>query len=65
VGQVPPEAILFLAVTKYVETQKQAVASKGSTDDCHVHELEKYYANKAQTYQPHVISTSLLVPPPC
>eukprot|EP00045_Choanoeca_perplexa_P013269 m.149598 g.149598 ORF g.149598 m.149598 type:complete len:182 (+) comp16298_c0_seq1:120-665(+) len=50
------EAILFLAVTKYIESKKNTSEKSGGTAQL-VAELESYYVAKAQTYHPHVIST--------
>eukprot|EP00730_Choanoeca_flexa_P000267 TRINITY_DN10123_c0_g1_i1.p1 TRINITY_DN10123_c0_g1~~TRINITY_DN10123_c0_g1_i1.p1 ORF type:complete len:385 (+),score=66.21 TRINITY_DN10123_c0_g1_i1:152-1156(+) len=49
------EAILFLAVTKYIESKKKT-PNKTGHDTHHVAELENYYVAKAKTYHPHVIS---------
>ena len=52
---VSQEAILFLAVTKYIESKKKTSSKTGGAAQL-VAELERYYVAKARTYQPHVIS---------
>ncbi|EGD81958.1 hypothetical protein PTSG_02643 [Salpingoeca rosetta] len=51
-AKVPKEALLFVAVTKFVQCHKHS--SIGSKKARHMAELERYYRNKAK-HHPHVI----------
>eukprot|EP00055_Hartaetosiga_balthica_P015083 m.86858 g.86858 ORF g.86858 m.86858 type:complete len:424 (-) comp8773_c1_seq2:171-1442(-) len=56
-AQVPKEALLFVALTKFIDQQKltnhQAVGSDNAEFD--LQELELYYCQKAKKFQPHVL----------
>ena len=55
--QVPKEALLFIAVTKFVQRHKHT--SKCSKQARHMAELERYYRDKAKHHHPHVIGTDV------